>query len=180
MESRAKLLGHPIHQMLIVFPLGLLVMAVIFDVVAYFTGNPDLSLASYWMIAAGVISGLVAAVFGAIDFMAIPDGTRAKSVGLWHGGGNVIVVALFAVAFWMRMGTPGHAPDAVSFGLMLVATLIGSVTGWLGGELVDRLGVGVDRGAHLNSPSSLSGRPAYEGVIDSQSTVVQPSSRRAA
>ena len=180
MESRAKLLGHPIHQMLIVFPLGLLVMAVIFDVVAYFAGNTDLHVASYWMIAAGVISGLVAAVFGAIDYLAIPGDTRAKRVGLWHGAGNVIVVALFAVTFWLRMGTPDHVPDAVSFGLTFVATLIGAVTGWLGGELVDRLGVGVDRGAHLNSPSSLSGRPAHEGVIDSQSTVIQPSERRAA
>ena len=162
MESRAKLLGHPIHQMLIVFPLGLLVMAVIFDALAYFTGNLDLGTAAYWMIAAGVISGLVAAVFGAIDFMAIPDNTRAKRVGMLHGAGNVVVVLLFAIAFWMRMDNDAHLADTVSFGLMFVATLIGSVTGWLGGELVDRLAVGVDPGAHLNSPSSLSGRPAHE------------------
>ena len=162
MESRAKLFGHPIHQMLIVFPLGLLAMAVIFDALAYFTGNLDLGTAAYWMIAAGVISGLVAALFGAIDFLAIPDGTRAKRVGLWHGVGNVIVVALFAVAFWLRMGNDRHVADLTSFALMTIAALIATVTGWLGGELVDRLGVGVDRGAHLNAPSSLSGRPAHE------------------
>ncbi len=44
--------------------------------------------------------------------------------------------------------------------------MLGAVTGWLGGELVDRLGVGVDDGAHLNSPSSLTGRPAHEGAVN--------------
>ena len=165
MESRAKLAGHPIHPMLIVFPLGLLVMALIFDIIAYFTGNTQLSIAAYWMIAGGVIGGLAAAVFGAVDWFAIPGGTRAKRIGLWHGLGNVVVVVLFAAAFWMRMNNPDHVAGPFSFGAMLVAVLIGTVTGWLGGELVDRLGVGVDRGAHLNAPSSLSGRPAYEDVV---------------
>ena len=64
MESRAKLFGHPIHQMLIVFPLGLLATALLFDVVQLATGNGFWSELSYWMIAAGVISGLVAAPFG--------------------------------------------------------------------------------------------------------------------
>ena len=166
MESKAKLLGHPIHPMLIVFPLGLLVMSFLFDLIHLATGIADLTVASYWMIAAGVVSGLVAAVFGAIDFFAIPDGTRAKRVGLWHGGGNVVVVALFAGSWLLRSGSPGYAPDAIALILSALAVAIGAVTGWLGGELVDRLGVGVDRGAHLNSPSSLTDRPAYEDVVE--------------
>ena len=166
MESKAKLLGHPIHQMLIVFPLGLLVMSFIFDLIHLVTGIADFTVASYWMIAAGVVSGLVAAVFGAIDYLAIPDGTRAKRIGLWHGGGNVVVVALFAVSWMLRSGSASYAPDAISLILSALAVAIGAVTGWLGGELVDRLGVGVDRGAHLNSPSSLSDRPAYEDIVE--------------
>src|SRR3712207_4660724 len=67
MESSAKAAGHPIHQQLIVFPLGLLATAVVFDVLRLLTGNDDFSVASWFMIAAGVLSGLVAAVFGAID-----------------------------------------------------------------------------------------------------------------
>jgi uncharacterized membrane protein len=165
MESRVKLFGHAIHPMLIVFPLGLLAMAVIFDVLAYFTGNLDLSLASYWMVLAGVVGGLAAAVFGTIDFLAIPEGTRARRIGLLHGVGNVIVTALFAASWWMRMDNPGHVAGPYSFGVALVAVLLATVTGWMGGELVDRLGVAVDRGAHLNAPSSLSGRPAYEDVM---------------
>src|SRR5437763_17201619 len=71
MESRAKLVGHAIHPMLIVFPLGLLGMAAIFDLIFAVAGARDLALASYWMIAAGIVTGLLAAVFGLWDWLAI-------------------------------------------------------------------------------------------------------------
>ncbi len=158
MASQVKLFGHPIHQMLIVFPLGLLAMAVIFDVIRLVAGTP-LGLPAYYMIAAGVISGLVAAVFGFIDWLGIPSRTRAKSVGLWHAVGNVVVLALFAASWWLRTGDPA-SPPMFAFILALIGAGLATVTGWLGGELVDRLGIGVDAGANANAPSSLSGRPA--------------------
>jgi uncharacterized membrane protein len=86
MESRAKLLGHPIHQMLIVFPLGLLAMAVVFDLLAIGLSQGYWSEIAYWMIAAGVVTGLLAAPFGTIDWFAIPSGTRAKRIGGVHDG----------------------------------------------------------------------------------------------
>lgn len=85
MESRAKLLGHPAHQMLIVFPLGLLATAVIFDVVFLASGMLEMATVAYWLIAAGLIGALVAAPFGTIDWTAIPPGTRAKRIGAMHG-----------------------------------------------------------------------------------------------
>jgi len=157
----AKLFGHPIHQMLIVFPLGLLATSVIFDLIGFGTGNGKWAEIAFWMIAAGVIGGLVAAVFGLIDWLAIPTGTRAKSVGVWHAVGNVVVLALFAVAWFMRQPAPDVLPRS-SFAFSVVGVLLALVTGWLGGELVDRLGIGVDKGAHADSPNSLSGRPASE------------------
>jgi uncharacterized membrane protein len=163
MESKVKLLGHPIHPMLIVFPLGLLAIAVIFDIVRMFTGNTVLATVVFWNIAAGVIGGLLAAVFGFLDWLHIPGGTRAKQIGLLHGGGNVVVVALFAVSWLLRLNEPNYVPGTVAFVLALVGVLLALVTGWLGGELVDRLGVGVDEGAHLDAPSSLSGKPANAG-----------------
>ncbi|HYN87997.1 MAG TPA: DUF2231 domain-containing protein [Ardenticatenaceae bacterium] len=163
MESRAKALGHPIHPMLIVFPLGLLVAAVVFDVLYLVTDNQAFATVAFWNIAGGIIGGLVAAIFGFWDWLAIPAGTRAKSDGLWHGVGNVVVVLLFAVSWLLRRGDPAYVPSTVAFVLALVTTGIGAVTGWLGGELVDRLGVGVDEGANLNAPNALSGRPASEG-----------------
>src|SRR5690242_13542498 len=106
MESKAKLLGHPIHPMLIVFPLGLLATAVIFDCVALGTRDGGWSGMAYYLIAAGILGGLAAAVFGLVDWLAIPSGTRAKAIGLWHGAGNVVVVALFAASWFLRRGTP--------------------------------------------------------------------------
>src|SRR3954468_1006071 len=146
MESRAKLFGHPIHQMLIVFPLGLLAMAVIFDVIALWTGETRWSDTAFRMMIAGLITGLLAAPFGAIDWLAIPSGTRAKRIGALHGAGNLLVVVLFAASAWLRRPAPSVPMD-----LALVLSYAGAAlalgTGWLGGELVDRLAIGVDDGA---------------------------------
>ena len=159
MESRAKLLGHPIHQMLIVFPLGLLAMALIFDIIHLATGVGYWSEIAYWMIAAGIIGGLVAAPFGLIDWLSIPAGTRAKRIGAWHGGGNLIVVVLYAASWWFRREAPQN-PMTLAYLLSFGGGLIALVTGWLGGELVNRLSVGVDPGAHVDAPSSLKSRRA--------------------
>lgn len=169
MESKAKLLGHPIHPMLIVFPLGLLSTSVAFDIVGLSTGDSSWFGISFWMIAAGIIGGLLAAVFGLIDWWAIPSGTRAKAIGLWHGVGNLFVVLLFIVSWFMRKPLPTN-PSTGALTLSFIAVVLALVTGWMGGELVDRLGVGVDRGAHLNAPSSLSGRPATGSASESATT----------
>ena len=117
------------------------------------------------MIGAGVITGLMAGVPGALDWWAIPRGTRAKRVGLIHGMGNVVVVVLFTVSWLLRRDNPTLPPtEAVVAGL--VGAGISVVTGWLGGELVDRLGVGVDEGAHLDAPSSLTSRAVASGRGD--------------
>ena len=157
MESRAKLLGHPIHQMLIVFPLGLLAMAVIFDLLAIGLGNGYWSEIAYWMIAAGVVTGLLAAPFGLIDWFAIPSGTRAKRIGAVHGLGNVIVIGMFALS-WLMRGDAPRSPETLALALSFAAGALALFTGWLGGELVDRLAVGVDDGAHVDAPSSLTTR----------------------
>ena len=164
MESRAKILGHPIHPMLVVLPLGLFIAAVVFDALYLWRGTPELATAAYWNIAGGVIGGLLAAVFGLIDWVAIPGGTRAKRIGLLHGGINVIVVVTFAIVWMLRSGVADTSPSTMVFAMEVVALGLGAVGGWLGGELVDRLGVGVDDGAHLDAPSSLSGRPAAVGT----------------
>ena len=159
MESRAKLFGHPIHQMLIVFPLGLLATALLFDVVRMMTGEGFWAEMSYWMIAAGVVSGLIAAPFGLVDWLAIPWRTRAKRIGGVHGAGNVLVLGLYGISWLMRTGNPA-APETPAMVMSFLGGGLALVTGWLGGELVDRLAVGVDDGANLNAPSSLTSRRA--------------------
>lgn len=156
MESRFKLLGHSVHQMLIVFPLGLLATAAVFDLLQLATGNSTLSVVAWYLIAAGVTGGLIAAIPGLIDWLAIPPGTRAKAIGTLHGLGNVVVLLLFAGSWLMRRNL-AEAPTTAALVLSFCGVALATVTGWLGGELVSRLGVGVDEGANLNAPSSLSG-----------------------
>ena len=155
MQSRARALGHPIHPTLVVFPLGLFTAAVAFDIVHLVTDRAEFAEVAYWNIAAGIVGGLLAAVFGLVDWLAIPAGTRAKRIGLLHGGGNVLIVVLFAVSWLYRRGEEGHAVEGPWLVLELVAIALSGVTGWLGGELVDRLGVGVHDNAHPDAPSSL-------------------------
>jgi uncharacterized membrane protein len=155
MESSAKAAGHAIHQQLIVFPLGLLATAVVFDVIGLLRDSGRFTSASYLMIAAGILTGLIAAVFGLLDFLAIPKGTRAKRIGVLHGAGNVLVLALFAVSWLLRPGSGDNAPGTAALVLAVVAGIIAAATGWLGGELVDRLGVGIDDDANLDAPTKL-------------------------
>jgi len=160
MESKAKALGHPIHQMLIPFPFGLLATAVIFDIIYLIWGNPTMVTVSYWMIVAGIIGAVLAAPFGLIDWLAIPSNTRAKSVGLLHGLGNVVVLLLFVGSWYLRYSAPTnppYIPSTPALALSFIGFALAGVTGWLGGELVDRLSVGVDDGANLNAQSSLAG-----------------------
>lgn len=156
-----KLFGHPPHQILIVFPAGLLLTATAFDAAALATGSHSFWNASYLMIAAGIAGGLIAAVFGLIDWLAIPRGTRARRIGAVHGLGNAVVLMLYGTSLWVR-ASPEAAPElsAALFGF-LGAALLG-LTGWLGGELVSRLGIGVDADANPNASNSLEAHQALE------------------
>jgi uncharacterized membrane protein len=157
MESHVKLLGHPVHPMLIVFPLGLFTTAAVFDVVHLATGAPHWGYVAFWLVSAGLVGALAAAVTGVIDWLAIPAPTRAKRVGLWHGFGNAFVLVIFTLRWFLGWDAP-TTPSPLATALSLLGAVLLAVTGWLGGELVDRLGVGVDDGAHLDAPSSLARR----------------------
>ena len=157
MESRVKLFGHPVHPMLIVFPIGLFATAVIFDIVYLATGNPVFPTVSFYMIAAGVVGGLLAAIFGLIDWLALPNNSRAKGIGGWHGIGNVVIVVLFAASWMLRGNNPNFVPDTFALALSFAGVALALITAWIGGELVYRLGVGVDPGANVNAPNSLTG-----------------------
>ena len=158
MQSRVKLAGHPAHPMLIVFPLGLLSTALVFDIIYLMTSVTRWTEVAYYLVGAGLIGGSIAAVVGWMDWAAIPRGTRAKRVGLVHGIGNVIVLGLFVLSWLLRRPNPSLPPtEAIAVGL--VGIVLVSATAWLGGELVSHLGVGVDDGANLDAPNTLSDVP---------------------
>jgi uncharacterized membrane protein len=158
-----KILGHHVHPILIVLPLGALTTSVIFDLVHLFTGNPEHARAAYWSMLVGIFGGVAAGPFGIVDWLGIPSGTRAKRIGLSHAIATSAMMALF-IASWLLRGSQPGSPSATAITLSFLGLASGAVGGWLGGELVERLGIGIDRDAHANAPSSLSGREASESV----------------
>jgi uncharacterized membrane protein len=126
------------HQIAIVFPLGLLATSFFFDLAWLATGRAELALVAWWIIIAGVIGGAVAAIFGVIDYWRIPRGSRARRIGAWHGGGNLIVAVLFALSLLVRRDEPAH-PEAMAIALSGLGVLLTVITGWLGGELADAM-----------------------------------------
>ncbi|MFP5248182.1 MAG: DUF2231 domain-containing protein [Thermoanaerobaculia bacterium] len=134
----ARLFGHPVHLILIVFPLGLLATSFFFDLAWLATARAELGVVAWWMIFAGVAGGLAASLFGFVDWLAIPRGTRAWRMGALHGGGNAIVAVLFAASWLLRRDAPGH-PDALAIVLSGLGVLLTVLTGWLGSELADEV-----------------------------------------
>lgn len=151
-ESRAKLLGHPVHQMLVTFPIGAFGLAVTSDVLHAWTRKRRYAEAAQIALDFGIVTASLAAPFGAMDYFSITPETRAKRVGRWHGLGNVAVLALFGASRWLR--TRREAPPKAKY-LSGAGFLLTGVTAWLGGELVDRHAVGVDANASLDAASSL-------------------------
>ncbi|MDX2160378.1 MAG: DUF2231 domain-containing protein [bacterium] len=154
MESRTKVVGHPLHPILIVFPLGLFGTAVLFDVLQWVDQDGEWSFVGHYMIGGGIVFGAAAAAAGLRDWTAIPANTRAKRVGAVHGALNVIVMAAFIVSWLLRRENPAR-PDTLALVFSFGGGLLSVISGWLGGELVYRLRVGVDENAHLNAPNSL-------------------------
>jgi uncharacterized membrane protein len=152
MQHKSKFMGHPIHPMLVNYPLGLLTIAPIFDVVHWITHNGYWSTVAFWMIAVGTAAGLLAAVTGTIDWVHIPAGSRAKTVGLVHGAGNYFILALFGISWFTRLNAQA-SPPIVAYVLTFLGAALFMGTGYLGGELTLHFGVGVEPGAHVNASS---------------------------
>jgi uncharacterized membrane protein len=159
MESRAKILGHAGHQMLVPLPLGALALSVVMDACYTVTGNHQHALTARRALDFGLAGAAVAVPFGVVDFLAIPSGTRAKRVGVGHAVGNLVMLGLFATSRLLRRGDPGCA---AARGLSAAAFVASGVAAWLGGELVSRHAIGISEGSGLNAPGTLSHPAALE------------------
>ena len=118
---------------------------------------------SFWMIAAGIIEGLLSAVFGLVDRWTIPPEPKQKRLGFGKRGWRRRVTAMNERPRAKEPGLWGAGWHRSQLA-MNSSTTIGTRHGMVGGDLVDQLGGGVDNGANLNAPSSLSGRPATEEI----------------
>jgi uncharacterized membrane protein len=141
-QSTAKVAGHPIHPMLVPFPIAFFVGTFASDLMFRHSGDLFWFTATLWLLGAGVVMALLAAVAGIIDLLGDPR-IRALSVVWWHFIGNLLA-ALLSLFNWYRRTDLG--PQAVSSGgliISIIVVLILLVTGWLGWEMVYRKHVGI-------------------------------------
>jgi uncharacterized membrane protein len=137
--------GHPFHPILVTVPIGAWVASVVFDIVALANADDEGAFAqgAYWLIGIGVVGAVLAAVFGLIDLLAIPRGTRVFRTGLTHMALNLAVVVVFVVNFAVRAGRGHDEATVLGLVLSLVALAVLGVSGWLGGKLAYHYGVRV-------------------------------------
>src|ERR671938_119187 len=147
MGSPASFNGHPIHPMLIPFPIALWVFSLIADVIYLWRGNNIWrDWIAFYALLAGIIGAAVAAVFGIIDWLSIKD-REVKKVADWHARLNVIALLIFAASFYLRT-TGGSQMVGGSYTIPVVLSVLGviliTISGYLGGELVFKYGVAVN------------------------------------
>ena len=145
MKSKASIGGHPLHPMLIPFPLALWTTSFVVDVLFYFWRIDSLQLIAKFLLAAGCLGALAAAVPGIIDWLAIRD-REVKRIADWHARLNIVALMVFASSLYLRMraGAPlvGYKLR-IPFLLSLFGVILIGISGWLGGELAYKHGVGV-------------------------------------
>ncbi len=143
MRSAAHFRGHPIHPMLIPFPIAFLTGAFVADLAGRITGHLTWSSTGGYLAIAGIVTALLAAVPGLIDyFRTVPPNSSGKRRATKHMLLNLGVVAVFAVATYLRRDAVEPQTSVVI--LEGVAVVMMSVAGWLGGELVSRNQISVD------------------------------------
>jgi uncharacterized membrane protein len=151
MASKASIGGHPIHPMLVAFPIGLLVFSFVADVIHLWSGNPIWKdYIAFYSLLGGIIGGAAAAIPGIIDWATLTD-REAVKVANWHARVNIITLVIFIASFYLR--TTGGAAwfpaiPMLPFVLSTVGVIGLTIAGWLGGELVFRHAVAV------NTPAS--------------------------
>src|SRR5215212_2120281 len=150
MASPASIGGHPIHPMIIPFPIALWAFSLIADVIYLWRGNPVWrDWIAFYALLGGIIGAALAAVFGIIDWLSIKD-REVKKVADWHARLNVIALLIFAASFYLRT-TGGLRMMGGSYTIPVLLSVVGviliTISGWLGGELVFKHGVAVDERA---------------------------------
>lgn len=147
MASPASIGGHPIHPMIIPFPIALWVFSLVADVIFLWRGNPVWrDWIAFYSLLAGIIAAVVAAVPGLIDWGSLTD-KRVVKMANWHARLNVIALLVFAAGFYLRT-SGGASLVGDSYTIPVVLSVLGviliTISGWLGGEMVFKHGVAVN------------------------------------
>ena len=163
-RSRAAIAGHPLHPLLVPFPIAFLVGALASDLAFWGSGDLFWARASEWLLGAGLVMGTLAAVAGLVDFLSIRE-ARVGAVGWVHflGNATAMLLALWNLVQRLNGDSTAILPGGVILSALVVAIFL--VTGWLGGELVFRYRIAViepesaapmrlEHGANVDRPSS--------------------------
>jgi len=146
MASPASIAGHPIHPMLIPFPIALWVFSLVADIIYLWRGNPGWVWMAFWTLIAGCLGAIAAAIFGIIDYLAI-ENKEVKKVANWHARFNVLALLLFAASWYLRTGNGSDLVNdslTIPVALSIIGVIAVTISGWLGGELVFKHGVAVN------------------------------------
>ena len=142
MASPASVQQHPIHPMLVPFPIALWIFSLVCDVIyAMGWGGAVWDEMAFYTMVGGLLGALAAAVPGYLDYRSLTDPT-VKKIGQWHMLINLSVVVLYAVNLWFRTKAEPGAAFPIMLSVLAVAML--GVSGWLGGHLVYVHGVAVE------------------------------------
>jgi uncharacterized membrane protein len=142
LRSTAAIYGHPLHPLLVTLPIGFLIGALLTDLAFHGTGDSFWARASIWLIGAGLVSGVLAAIAGFIDFIA-NEYIRSLNLVWYHFIGNAIALVISAISLYLRLGGDPAVVTGTELFLSILVVVIFAVTGWLGGEMVFRHGVGM-------------------------------------
>jgi uncharacterized membrane protein len=138
-----RLLGHPVHPMLVAFPVVLLWLAPVCDGLALMRADPMLARAGGWCALVGLMSAVLALVTGFVDFVRLEPASPATKTAIVHGLLAFSATCSLGAALLLRGSKPTPSPFALVF--ELVAALLVGATGWFGGHLVFHHGIGVGR-----------------------------------
>jgi uncharacterized membrane protein len=152
--STAAIAGHPIHPILVGFPIAFLVGTLFTDMAYWLDPEHFWARASLWLLTAGVVTGLLAAVFGLVDFVTI-ERARSVSEGWVHLIGNLTAVGLSVISILIRVGDVEKWVLPWGLGLSVLVSLILLMTGWAGGELAYRYKIGVMKSKRVAEVSEM-------------------------
>ncbi len=169
MQGKATIAGHPVHPMLVTFPIGCFVAAVVCDIISIWAGPVFWAAMSTWLLLFGLLGALLAALFGFVDYLSAPMTAAAKSIAGWHMALNAAMIVLFGLACAVRFSDhtspAGYALTGLGIVVLAVAGtlggnvahahLVGSSEGDVGSvrEAADRAAATTNRG-EINTPSA--------------------------
>lgn len=142
--SAVSIAGHPLHPMIVPFPMVLLLGALVSDIAFILTGDRFWAECSPYLLLLGIITGVLAGALGAVELLALGR-SRGSAIGWLHGVLNVVALLTSFASYYLRLSDPIAALPYPGLYLSIAVAVLLAVSAWLGGELVFKHGIGVSQ-----------------------------------